>query len=113
MANQLETLDIQIQKTRLDIEKLIGETNAGLKNHGVQSDEGKLSNNNNIETMKLLNLVIECRRMFYENEHGARIFDVEAANRNGSACYINLPPQHIEERRRFSIAQYRSGRSVG
>ncbi|CAH8602589.1 unnamed protein product, partial [Schistosoma curassoni] len=91
------------------------ETNADLKNHGVQSDE-----------------VIECRRMFYESEHGARIFghmiktihfnkfksplvtnynftelidcfekqkkhhQMEAANRNGSACYINLLPQHIE-----------------
>ncbi|VDO86212.1 unnamed protein product [Schistosoma margrebowiei] len=94
--DQLETMDKRVRKTRLDIEKLIEETNANLKNHGVQSDKGKLSDNNNIETMKLLNLVIECRRMFYENEHGAIIFDVEAANRNGLACYINLPPQHIE-----------------
>ncbi|KAH9581862.1 sterile alpha motif domain containing 15 [Schistosoma haematobium] len=113
--DQLETLDKRVQKTRLDIEKLIGETNSDLKNHGVQSDE-----------------VIECRRMFYASEHGAIIFDdmiekirvnkfksplvtnynftdlincfekqkkhhqMEAANRNGSACYINLPPQHIE-----------------
>lgn len=48
----------------------IAEAKANLKNHSVQSDEGKLSNNN-IEIINLLNIVIECRRMFHENKQGA------------------------------------------
>uniref|UniRef100_A0A5K4FBG6 DHC_N1 domain-containing protein n=1 Tax=Schistosoma mansoni TaxID=6183 RepID=A0A5K4FBG6_SCHMA len=115
-ANELESYDETVQRMGPLIDKEIAEIKANLTNHGVQFDK-----------------VIECRRMFYESEQGARTFNVmietiqvnkfksplvvnynftelikcseeqkkryqmQAESRNGSACYVNLPPQYIEE----------------
>uniref|UniRef100_A0A5K4F799 Phage protein n=1 Tax=Schistosoma mansoni TaxID=6183 RepID=A0A5K4F799_SCHMA len=98
------------------INKRIEEIKANLKSHGVQSDQA-----------------IECRRVFYESEYGARTFSdvietiqvnkfksplvvnysftelikcsdkqkkrhqIRADIRNGSMCYVNVPPQYIEQ----------------
>ncbi|VDP27167.1 unnamed protein product [Schistosoma margrebowiei] len=72
---ELDEFNDSIPRTRPIIEKVIAELSAELKNHSVQPDQSKLSKKN-IEMIKLLNLVIECRRMFHENEQGAKIFSV-------------------------------------
>uniref|UniRef100_A0A5K4F9E3 Uncharacterized protein n=2 Tax=Schistosoma mansoni TaxID=6183 RepID=A0A5K4F9E3_SCHMA len=55
--HELEWYEINVRRMGTSINKRIEEIKANLKSHGVQSDQA-----------------IECRRVFYESEYGARTF---------------------------------------
>ncbi|KAH9581804.1 hypothetical protein MS3_00011077 [Schistosoma haematobium] len=89
----LDSFEVSTLNTRPIVERVIAEISAELKNHGVQPDQSKLSKNN-IEVIKLINLVIECRRMFHESEQGVRTFSEAIAtihfNKFKSPLLINF-----------------------